>query len=421
MTTTAAPRRRVIFTSLAVGTLGIAACATLGFEAANGTTTISGQGTPAAAAQTQQPALGYGQFGSGGSGYGGFGRYGGGGYSSGGFGSGGFGSGGFGSGGFGGYGTGGSGSGSTGSSTTAPTAKASSAQMVGVVDINTVLQYQSARAAGTGMILSSNGEILTNNHVVDGATSIKVTVVSTGATYTAKVVGTDPTADVAVIQLQNARGLKTAKISSTAVNVGATVTGVGNAGGVGGVPSAASGTVTALNQSITASDENGSNPEQLTGLIETSANIQAGDSGGPLYNSANQIVGMDTAASSGGAPDAYAIPIATAESIANQIENGVDNATIHHGYPAFLGVSVADTANGGAGIAQVVSGGPADAAGLAAGDVITSIDGNAVSSASALSSVLGQYNPGDRVSVGYVDAYGASGTVTVTLATGPAD
>jgi S1-C subfamily serine protease len=312
----------------------------------------------------------------------------------------------------------GTGSGSSGSSTGATTT-ATDAQAVGIVTINTVLQYQSAQAAGTGMVLTSSGEILTNNHVVDGATSVKVTVVSTGTTYTATVVGTDPTADVAVLQLSNASGLQTAKLSSAAATVGESVTGVGNAGGTGTL-TAATGTVAAVDQSITASDDNGGNAEQLTGLIQTDAAIQAGDSGGPLYGSSGTVIGMDTAASSGGASEGYAIPITTAESIAKQIESGVDNATIHQGYPAFLGVSVQDGSNGAA-VAGLLSGGPAEQAGIVAGDVITAVGGSSITSAGDLSTALQQYNPGDRVTVTWTTATGATQSASVTLATGPAD
>ena len=289
----------------------------------------------------------------------------------------------------------------------------------GIVVVDTNLGYQNGAAAGTGMVLTPSGEILTNNHVVDGATGIRVTVVSTGKTYTAKVVGTDPTDDVAVLQLANASGLTTAKLASSAARVGEQVTGVGNAGGTGTL-TAATGTVTALDRSITASDENGGNPEQLSGLIETDAPIRAGDSGGPLYGSAGTIVGMDTAASTGGQAVGYAIPIATAERIAGEIESGVDNATIHQGYPAFLGVSVQD-GTGGAAIAGVLSGGPAEAAGLAAGDVVTAVDGTAVDSADALSTALRSHSPGDRVTVTWTDTAGTTHSAPVTLATGPAD
>src|ERR1700760_2124515 len=169
-----------------------------------------------------------------------------------------------------------------------------------LVDVVSTLGDQGASAAGTGIVLTSNGEVLTNNHVIRGATSIKVTDVGNGRTYTAKVVGYDASRDVAVIQLQNASGLTTANLGdSSSVQRGDSVTALGNAGGKGGTPSVATGAVTALNQSITASDESSSTSEQLTGLLETNADIQAGDSGGPLVNEHGQIVGIDTAASSG--------------------------------------------------------------------------------------------------------------------------
>ena len=189
--------------------------------------------------------------------------------------------------------------GSSGSGSSGSTGTATAAQSVGIVDINTTIEYGQGKAAGTGLVLTSDGEVLTNNHVVQDSTAISVTVVSTGKTYTAKVVGTDPTDDVAVIQLQDASGLTTAKLgNSSSVKVGSSVTAVGNAGGVGGTPSAATGTVTALNQSITASDGDGSNAERLSGMIQVDADIQAGDSGGALYdNSSGSIVGINTAAS----------------------------------------------------------------------------------------------------------------------------
>jgi S1-C subfamily serine protease len=306
-----------------------------------------------------------------------------------------------------------------GTSSTGTTTTASAAQQVGIVEIDTVLQYENAEAAGTGLILTSDGEILTNNHVIDGATSITVTISSTGVTYAATVVGTDPTDDVTVLQLSDASGLQTARLTTSAAAVGETVAGVGNAGGTGTL-TAATGTVTALDQSITASDENGGNAEQLSGLIETNAAIQAGDSGGPLYGDDGAIIGMDTAASSGGPADAYAIPIANAEKIATQIEAGIDNATIHQGYPAFLGVSMQDTA-GGATVAGVLAGGAAESAGIGAGDVITSIDDNAIRSADDLGSVLAGYDAGNEVSITWTTPVGTSVTTTVTLGTGPAD
>jgi S1-C subfamily serine protease len=324
---------------------------------------------------------------------------------------------------------------------------ATATQSVGVVDINTVLQYQGAAGAGTGMILTSSGEVLTNNHVVDGATSIKVTVVSTGTTYTAKVVGTDPTADVAVVQLQGASGLQTAKIgSSSGVSAGNAVTAVGNAQGQGGTPIAVNGSVVATGQSLTASDASGANAETLTNMIEINANIVPGDSGGPLYDSSGNIIGMDTAASTSGGSlgsgglgrygvnggtgtaangstaqtTAYAIPIDTAVSIAKQIESGQASSTITIGYPAFLGVSLQDSVNGPL-VASVATGTPAAQAGLQAGDAITAVDGQAITSASSLSSIIGTHKPGDQIRLSWTDASGQSHTATVTLTTGPAN
>ena len=264
----------------------------------------------------------------------------------------------------------------------------------GLVDIDTTLGYNQEEAAGTGIVLTSNGEILTNNHVIDGATTISVTDVGNGKTYTASVVGYDTTQDVAVLQLNGASGLTTASIDASPVSVGETVVGIGNAGGTGGTPSAAGGTVTALDQSITASDEGDGSSEQLSGLIETNADIQAGDSGGALVDSAGQVVGMDTAASAGfsfqstgasSGEQGFAIPINEAITLAKQIEAGHASSTIHVGTTAFLGVEIDAAAEGygnaassGATVAGVITSSPAQEAGLSAGDVITSVNGDAV-------------------------------------------
>ena len=207
----------------------------------------------------------------------------------------------------------------------------------GLVDINTTLGYSQEQAAGTGIVITSNGVILTNNHVINGATKISVTDVGNQKTYTAKVVGYDRSHDIAVLQLQNASGLQTAPLDTSNASVGEDVVGVGNAGGTGGTPSAAGGTVTALNQSITASDQGDGTSEQLSGLIETNADIQPGDSGGALVNTSGQVLGVDTAASAGYSfqfngqsqgNQGFAIPINTALSIARQIEAG--NGLVHH-------------------------------------------------------------------------------------------
>ena len=303
----------------------------------------------------------------------------------------------------------------------------------GVVVIQTNLAYQDGAAAGTGMVLSSSGEVLTNNHVIKGATTIRVVVPGTGRSYPAKVVGYDVSDDVAVLQAQGASKLKTISLGdSSNLTVGQAVTALGNAGGTGSL-TPAKGTITGLGKTISASDA-GNDSEQLSGLIETDAGVQPGDSGGPLLNQAGQAIGMDTAASSGSpfasetATDAYAIPIDKAVAIARQIESGERSTTVHIGGTAFLGIEVESveatygSGDGGSGaeIASVVPNAPADSAGLEAGDVIASIDGQAVTSPSAVASIVLSERPGTTVTVDYTDAYGTSQTATVTLGNGPA-
>jgi len=297
----------------------------------------------------------------------------------------------------------------------------------GVVVIDTNLAYQNASAAGTGIVLTSSGEILTNNHVIAGATTIRVSVPKTTHTYTARVVGYDTTADVAVLQLQKASNLKTVTTGSASnLKLGARVTAVGNAGGTGTLTSSR-GTVTGLNKSITVQTDNGTT-EQLTGLIEANATLQPGDSGGPLLNSAGRVVGIDTAASSSSpfavsaSSDGYAIPIGKATTIAKLIVSGKSSATVHIGATAFLGVELGNGpsfASQGATIVGVVPGGPAAAAGLVPGDVITAAAGRAVTGPSDIESIILAHKPGDKVTFIYTDASGQSQTATITLASGP--
>jgi S1-C subfamily serine protease len=189
--------------------------------------------------------------------------------------------------------------------------------------------------------------------------------------------------------------------------------------------------VTALDQTITTQAEGSAAAETLHGLIETNADIQAGDSGGPLYDANDQIVGIDTAAEEGGYTTAgYAIPIASALSIAQQIENGQASENVVIGNPAFLGVQVSSTTGGrnrysqaatsGALISGVVTGTPAADAGLVAGDTITGIDNTSIADPSDLTSALAGHTPGQQITVSWVDGSGASQSATVTLATGPA-
>src|SRR5215831_4870672 len=235
----------------------------------------------------------------------------------------------------------------------------------GLVDVVTTLGYQSGAAAGTGMVLTPNGEVLTNNHVIDGATSIKITDVGNGRTYPARVVGYDKTHDVAVLQAEGASGLQTVTLSSSAPRTGQKVVALGNAGGKGGTPSVVTGRITGLGQSITASDESAGAAERLTGMIGHNADIQPGDSGGPLVNTYGEVIGMNTAGSSSSSPgagfqpqsggaqatttQAFAIPISRASSIASQIEAGTPSATVHIGRTAFLGVQTSAAGTGASG------------------------------------------------------------------------
>ena len=278
------------------------------------------------------------------------------------------------------------------------------------------------------MVLSSHGEVMTNNHVVEGATMISVVDVGNHKTYGATVVGYDPSQDVAVLRLSGASGLHTVKLgNSSTVKEGDGVVVVGNAEGAGGTPSYAGGSVTALGQSITAQDQVSGATEQLTGMIETNAEVIPGDSGGAMVNSAGLVIGTTSAASESyqfrsSSTQGYAIPINQALAVAAQIESGQASNTVHIGPTAFLGVSVQSPFFGysGAQIAEVVPGSAAAQAGLTPGDVITSVNGQAVSSPESLTDLLLAEAPGASVQIGYLDASGQQLSVTVTLGTGPA-
>jgi S1-C subfamily serine protease len=291
----------------------------------------------------------------------------------------------------------------------------------GVVLINTNLGLQGGAAAGTGMVLTSSGEVLTNNHVIRGATSVRVVIPGTKHTYTAKVVGYDVADDVAILKAADASHLRTVSTAASArLKVGQAVRAVGNANGSGRLVSAR-GSITGLRRTITVSDDSGG-AESLAGLIETNAALQPGDSGGPLLNASGKVIGMDTAASTGfvsTAADSYAIPIAKALSVAKQIVAGHATARVHIGATAFLGIQVQGGGANGLVIAGVVPGGPAESAGLQAGDVITSIDGRAITTPRSLTSYLLTKKPGATVTIGYVDLNGQSLTASLALASGP--
>jgi len=352
------------------------------------------------------------------------------------------------SGGFGGSGSFGGSSTGNGASPTGSGAPSNAAAIAAnvnsaIVNIDASNTYQGSMGAGTGIVISSDGKVLTNNHVIRGATRISVTDIGNGKTYDATVVGYDASHDVAVLQLQGASGLTTARLGdSSKLSVGDGIVGIGNAGGTGS-PSYAGGSVTGLGKSITATDELGGSSEQLSNLIQVNANIQPGDSGGPLVDSNGKVVGMITAGSAGfsgfdfggttsGA--AYAIPIGDASKLAVQMISGKASSTSHLGGTAFLGVSVSQGDSGfngffgggasssptsGVTVGNVVPGEPAEKAGLAAGDTITSIDGRSVDSPTALTDLMLGHHPGDQVKVGWTDTSGASHSASVVLGSGP--
>ncbi|WP_343601063.1 trypsin-like peptidase domain-containing protein [Mycobacterium sp.] len=289
-----------------------------------------------------------------------------------------------------------------------------------IVDIDAKLGYQSAVGAGTGIVIDPGGVVLTNNHVIAGATGLTARSIGTGQTYPAQVIGFDRSHDIAVLQLGGAGGLPVADIGdSNALAVGDPIVSLGNAGGVGGTPSAVGGQVTALNQTVSAADSLTGSTETLDGLIEVDAAIRPGDSGGPMVNAANQVVGMNTAASDNyrlGRGEGFAIPINEAMAIAGQIRSGAASPTVHIGPTGFLGVGVNDVqGGGGAAIARVVPNGPAARAGVTPGDVIVSVDGAPVNSPTALTDLLDQHHPGDAISLGLQNG----GPVSIVLADGP--
>ena len=297
----------------------------------------------------------------------------------------------------------------------------------GLVDIDTQLGYQDLAAAGTGIVLSADGLVLTNNHVINGSTVIRVTDIGNKKVYTATVVGYDESADIAVIRLKGASRLATATLgNSNSAVVGQSVVAIGNAGGAGGTPSAAGGSVTALNQAITASDSGDGTSEQLRGLIQTDADVQPGDSGGSLVDTAGRVIGVDTAASagfsfSGGAgAEGFAIPINSAIALGRQITAGSGSSTVHIGPTAFLGVSFSSSAGSLSDtVSGVIAGTAAERAGIAPGDIITSLGGAEVTAPGDLTRALVAHHPGDHVVVVWKTGQGQTRQATVTLTAGP--
>jgi S1-C subfamily serine protease len=310
-----------------------------------------------------------------------------------------------------------------------------------VVNITTEVEG-GGQAAGSGILISANGLVLTNNHVIAGTTGLTVEFATTGVTRSAKVLGYNIVDDVAVIQVNNVSNLKAASLgTSSSLDVGEAIVALGNAGGRGGTPTVVSGTVTGLEEQITASDADGSNVQTLDGLIEMAAAIRSGDSGGPVADADGNVVGMNVAASvsndfgfpgSSGGGEGYAIPIEDAMAIARKIISGEGGTDIRVGATrAVLGVSIQPTltnqrvpgGSGGTGsgarVVDVESGSGADDAGLAAGDVIVALGGKPISTTGDLTRALVAYGPGDTVVVTWRDASGETQRAEVELGEGP--
>ena len=301
----------------------------------------------------------------------------------------------------------------------------------GLVDINTTLSYQGAVGAGTGILLSPDGEVLTNNHVIEGATDITAVSLANSRTYPVDVIGFDRASDIALVRLRGATGLPTAILgTSSTLAVGDPIAAIGNSNGSSAPPSYAPGTVTEIGASVRASDESGGGARELYDLIRVAAEIRPGDSGGPLVNSAGQVVGVNVAATltyrmggvTGG--EGFAIPIDRALAIANQIRSGVISDSIHLGDTAFIGVGIADSSPmsrgpAGAVVRQVLPGTPAGQIGLFSGDVITAVDGVPINSAEDLSNVMDQRRPGDIIMLTWIDRAGIPRSAPLVLAKGP--
>jgi S1-C subfamily serine protease len=268
--------------------------------------------------------------------------------------------------------------------------------------------FGSTEVAGTGMIITADGEVLTNAHVVDGANNVRVTVPGRG-TMSARVLGADTGRDIALLKIGGASGLPTLTFAADPPQVGDAVVTVGNALALNGSPTVTTGIVSALDRSIPTDSGN------LNHMLQTDAAINPGNSGGPLLNSSGQVIGMNTAVAGGAQNIGFAIPV-------SQIKPQLDELAKGHVAPAaatgYLGVSVADASPSGAAVSAVVPSSPAAEAGLQAGDVITQIDGQDIQGASDLVTTVQSHSPGDKITL-QITRNGSSFTRTVTLGSPP--
>jgi len=301
----------------------------------------------------------------------------------------------------------------------------------GLVQIDTLNDFQGLVGNGTGIILSSDGVVLTNHHVVQGANSIRATSVATGQVFDADVLGYSRTNDVAVIALRGAAGLPVAPLgSSSSLALGDAVLTIGNANGTGHPLTRETGKITSLSRVVDVSDETTNTSHEMGGLIESSTNLRAGDSGGALVNTAGQVVGMNAAATinyrlDGGsdpAGEGFAIPIDKAVALANEIRSGAGTPYVHIGPSAMIGIGI--DAGGrnrpdGLPVRSVLRDGPAAQVGLVPGDTLRAIDGTPIDSANTLTGLLDQRHGGDVVTMEWTDRSGTPQSAAVTLIPGP--
>jgi putative serine protease PepD len=266
--------------------------------------------------------------------------------------------------------------------------------------------------SGTGVVLTADGQVLTNAHVVDGASSIRVTLTGESRARDAEVLGVDSDADLALLQIRGAAGLPTARLGdSSSVQVGDDVVAIGNALALRGGPTVTKGIVSALDRSL--ETDSGT----MTGLIQTDASISSGNSGGPLVNAYGEVIGINTAVATGGRTSAaenigFAIAIDRALPVVERLRGGAATPV------GYLGVTTADPTDGSraAVIVTVEPNSPAATAGLVAGDLLTHVAGKAVAGAAELAGVVGEHGPGETVEVDVL-RNGQPLTVQVTLGT----
>lgn len=269
-------------------------------------------------------------------------------------------------------------------------------------------QSYESQAAGTGIIVTTDGYVLTNKHVIEGAKSISV-VLDDGTTYKdVEVSAVDPLNDVAFLKIKDVSDLKPATLGdSKTISVGQQVIAIGNALGQY-QNSVTSGVISGTGRSITATDATGSMSERLTDMIQTDAAINSGNSGGPLVNAAGEVIGLNTATSSSAENMGFAIPISSVKGMLKQlIESGKASRAYLGVYTTEITSDVAKTYNlpvtegvylyNESAYSAVISGSPADKAGLKNKDIITAVNGMKIGSKGTLQSLIGEYKPGDTV------------------------